>query len=189
MTDDLTEDRLAEYPEPRTPEEREAWRIEDDSAATWALRKLRAYAQEIARLEALASEERRRIADWELERTKSLYGHQAFFESKLIDYRRRLEREDPKLAQTYHVPGGAITRRKGSRRIEVSDEDTLLAWAHAHDQEVVKSSPLVSQFRDRKDRYRVDEKTRSVVDLETGEQVPGVEVLRDPDQYGVKPDA
>jgi hypothetical protein len=185
MTDDLTEALLGEYEEPRTPEEREAWRIEDDSAASWALRKLRVYEEEIDRLSMLAARERARVSNWELERTKSLYGHKAFFESKLIDYRRRLERKDPKLPQTYHVPGGAITRRKARARVEVTDAQVFLDWAKERDGDAVKLTPLVSALKDRKDRYRVDEETGSVVDLETGEQVPGVEVHRDPDQYGV----
>jgi hypothetical protein len=189
MTDDLTEALLGEYEEPQSPEDREAWRIEDDSAATWALRKLRAYRQEIDRITALAAEERARVNTWEMERTSPLFSSQAFFESKLIDYRRRLERENPDLAKTYHVPGGKITRRVGSRRVEVTDQSAFTAWAVENDMRTLKLTPLVSTLKDQKDRYQVDETLQVVIDRETGEPVPGVEVLRDPDQYGVAPDA
>jgi hypothetical protein len=186
MTDDLTEARLRDYEEPRSEEERAAWRIESDDQASWALRKLRAYSTEVDRLATLAARERARIRDWQDDRTRSLLGHISFFEQKLIDYRMRLERDNPKLAQTYHVPGGAITRRRSSLRIEVKDRDAFVGWAEENDPGVVKMSPLVQPLKDRKDRYHLDEETGVVVDLFTGQKVPGVEVLRDPDQYGTK---
>jgi phage host-nuclease inhibitor protein Gam len=180
---DLDDFRLDRYPEP-TPDERDGFAITDDDLAEWALRKLAAYRSEIARIQARAKDEIETVKMWEHDRTKSLFGHVAFMESALIDYRRRLELTDPKLPQTYHLTAGAITRRKGSRHIVIHDPEAFEEWAWVNKRDALKVVARVSNLTE--GTWTVDEELAVIVNPETGETVPGVRVERDPDQYGTR---
>lgn len=181
MTD--LHDALAdEFPTP-DPEHRDGYRIGGDREATWALRKLAAAHAERDRIMAVAGEEIARITAW---RNAAVRGPEAdidFFEAVLIDYRRRLEAENPNLPQTYKLPGGVITRRRSPVRAEVLDPEAFTAWALVHDPAAVKVTPLVSALGS---YQRTDE--GDVVSPD-GEVVPGVHVVGGDDRYAAKPEA
>lgn len=160
------------------------WQVTDDGAAGWALRKIRQANRELERLEEVADLEVAAIRRWHDEASGPPANVVRFFESKLVDYRRRLEAENPDLARTYKLPGGDLTRRAGRARTTVFDEAAFTAWALQVAPEAVALKPLTSPIT-KSARFKTTD-TGHVVDLHTGEMVPGVVVTVSDDTYGVK---
>lgn len=168
----------------------EAFAITDDSAATWALRKVARAEAEVARVLAVANGEIARINQWKADACRGPVDDIGFFKAHLVDYRRRLEDADPKLPKTYKLPAGDLTVRKGPSRVEVTDEEAFVAWAEVNDPELLSRKPLVSRL---KDGYRPvppdgDETVERVTSIVSGsgEVVPGVRQVFEPERYGVK---
>jgi len=169
------------------------WQINDDAGANWALRKIAKAEAEIARINLIAQAELDRIQQWRADATKAPSDDVSFFRGHLIDYRRRLEENDPSLPKTYRLPAGDITRRRGPTRVEVADEKAFVAWAVQNDPSLLSLKPLVSRLKDQKDRYLSgvpdgDESVERAVNVvaRTGEIVPGVRYVFEPERYGVK---
>lgn len=160
------------------------WEITDDGAAGWALRKIARANRELFRLQDAADHEVAAIRAWLDEASSPLARTVGFFESKLIDYRRRLEDESPELAATYKLPGGDLTRRAGRLRTTVVDPEAFTAWALVNEPSAVQLKPLTSPLT--KLARFVATADGVVVDEETGEVVPGVQVSMGPVVYGVK---
>lgn len=193
---DLQEHLLAQNEVPEDDESRERWSVGGDREATWALRKMAACDAEMDRLTADAAHEIEAIKAWLEAALTGPARDRSFFESKLIEYRRRLEADNPKLPLTYKVPGGVIARRKGSRSVVITDEQTFVEWALDNDPELVKLAPLKGGLVAKDALYKLpdvpeneDDGWVSVVVSGSGEKVPGVQVVRDPAQYGAKPEA
>lgn len=189
---DLDAFLLDEFPTPEGPA-RDGYRIGGDREAAWAFRKLTAAKEEIARLEAQAKLHRDQIASWLDGALAGPKADAAFFESVLIDYRRRLDRDAPEgkpVRKTYPVPGGTLAKRKGPLVVEVTDEDAFVAWALVHDPAAVKITPQVSRV---KDAYTVPEPPKNEdewdgpVLLEGGETIPGVRARRKPPTFSASP--
>ena len=160
------------------------WQIEDDGAAQWALRKIGRANRELMRLQEAAEYETAGIQQWLDEVSSPLARTIGFFESKLVEYRRRLEDENPDLPLTYKLPGGDLTRRAGRVRSTVTDSEAFTAWALANAPEAVALKPLTSQLT-KSDRFQPTAEG-ALVDTQTGELVPGVVVSQGPVAYGVK---
>lgn len=182
---DLTEHLLSLGPDLDDDNDREAWRIDGDREATWALRKVAAANAEIERIEEQHRSARQDLDEWRTSALNSPQSDVSFFTAKLLDYRRRLERDIPSLPQTYKVPGGRITRAKARVRRVVTDADALLVWAEAHSPGAVTKAVLPSKL-DALDAPPEGEGVGHLF-MADGEQVPGVELVRGPDVYGVTP--
>jgi hypothetical protein len=188
----LEEHMLAAYDEPDIDDEqtREDYRVGGDREATWCFRKIAQAERECARIVELAAAERDRIDDWEAAAVGPHHKTIEFFTSKLIQYRRALEADDPKLPGTYKVPGGAITRRKGRDRVEITDETAFVVWALDTDPEAIKVTPLKSRLTAKEAPYvvRGGDELR-FVDPSTGEYVAGAVLVRGEPSYDVKLDS
>lgn len=178
----LVEALAADRPELADPTVRQAWAIDGDNTATWALRKLAAQRDEIDRIDAAADAEILRVKQWAEDAKRQPERAAAFFEAKLIDYRRRLEAENPNLPKTYRLPAGDIAVRAGRSSVKVTDESAFVDWAQDNAPHALTYKPKVSGL---KGMDRADD--GHLVEPETGELVPGVvEVTADP-TYSVKP--
>ncbi len=158
----------------------EHWTVTTDTQAVWAMRKLAKAQAEDRRIHDMYAEEIERL---ELEREMALRGPRRdfeFFAGLLIDYRRRLEADDPKLPKTYKLVGGAITRRHQGERVGIVDPVAFSAWAKDNRPDAVKLTPRVSELR------TVDLVDGKVVDRVTGEVVPGTTVIDATETYAVK---
>lgn len=179
----LAEALAADRDDLSTPEARQAWSIDGDNSAVWALRKLAAQRAEIARIDRDADAEILRIKEWAEEAKRGPERAASFFEAKLIDYRRRLEAADPKLPKTYKLPAGTIAVRAGSKSVKVTDKAAFVEWAADNRLDALTLTPRVSGLAD---LPRTGD--GELVGAE-GEVVPGViEVTGDP-TYTVKPTA
>lgn len=98
------------------------FRVENDSQATWAIKKYRERVLKMRENERIAKEQLDAVADWLKDVNESLAREASYFEGLLTDYQRR-ERENRK---SIKLPWGTIRSRQSSR-VEVDDE--FIEWA------------------------------------------------------------
>lgn len=177
----LAEALAADRDDLATPEARQAWTIDGDNTATWALRKLAAQRAEIDRIDAAADAEIARVKAWAEEAKRGPERAATFFEGKLITYRRDLEDADPNLPKTYRLPAGDLIVRAGRTSVKIIDESALIDWMLDHKPSALTYKPKVSGLKD------LPRSGEQIIDPGTGEAVPGViELVADP-TYSVKP--
>lgn len=194
MSAALSEHLMADGPDLDAPETRDRWRIDDDTAANWALRKLAAAETEKARIRHEAQAEISRVQAWADDAEQAISHDVDFFTGCLVDYRHRLESADPKLAKTYKLPAGSIARAKARRKVVLVDADALMEWALDNDRDLLTVRParaeMMAAIGARYDLASAvddpDTETEMVV-VSTGEQVPGVRIVRGADTYSAKP--
>jgi hypothetical protein len=159
------------------------WRIEDDGTANWALRKLDQKRRDIERIKENAGREVARIIAATNAAVNTLTngcGGTEFFRAHLIDYRHRLEQNNPELPKTYRLPAGVLSRRKGPSRYVVTNEQKFIEWAERNDPDLYKRTPLVSGLK-------IYPHVEGAIVTRDGEPVPGVVRETDPDVYDVRP--
>lgn len=104
------------------------FRVDDDSQATWAMKKLREKVLKIRENERIAKEQLDAVAQWLEEVNGTLQSEAAFFDGHLKDYMRR-ERDKRK---SIKLPWGTI-KSTASTRIEVEPE--FIAWAQENERD------------------------------------------------------
>lgn len=104
------------------------WEITDRTSAEWAMRKLVRAEADLRTLAADVGEWRRQLDVYEANARRKPERVKAFMEHHLIEYLRRLRREDPK-HKSEALPSGEITSRKVGATLEVTNADAFLAWA------------------------------------------------------------
>lgn len=136
------------------------FRITDDGAAEWALRKMAVARRRAAQNSELANTEITRIEGWLSEVNGKLDREASFFESLLVEYHRDCLDDDPN-RKTITLPAGALKARKNPDGIEIDEE---------------KFIPFAKQ--EREDLLRVmvapDKKAVKEAALKDGEVLPGV---------------
>jgi hypothetical protein len=153
--------------------------IEDDNAAVWALRKLRTARTELDRIEALHASEMERLDAWATDASATPAKTVDAMTYLLIEYRRRLQADNPSRPGGYKLPGGTLKRAKATPRLTVSDVDELAEWCAERAPELVTTETKVSASGVKK-LIDHDELGRWV-DPDTGEVIPGVEGSFAPD--------
>lgn len=157
---------------PEDQEQRERFRIESKDQAAWALRKMSKIKAEIDENIMTAQAEIERITGWRDSENEKLERSAAFFEGLLYEYFMALRETDPKL-KTMKLPHGALKMRAQQPKYEY-DETLMLPWAKKNLPEavVVKESvaktPVKKHIKD------------------TGEMVPGVEIVERPERFSVE---
>jgi hypothetical protein len=168
----LSEGKLNIFQELQIIEERERFRIETKDQAAWALRKMSRIKAEQDENTQAAQAEIDRIAVWRNEENEKLQRSISFFESLLHEYFMQLREDDPKL-KTMKLPHGTLKMRAQQPQYEY-DESLMLPWAKKNLPEavVVKESvaktPVKKHIKD------------------TGEMVPGVEIVERPERFSVE---
>lgn len=181
---DLQDELLA--PPVEVEAESTTFKIETDELAVWAARKLREAEAECGRIHMTGDAEVDRIHRWQDEALKKPLRDMEFFRGALIDYRIRLEEQQPGRDGTYRIPGAKLYRRKLPDRLLVTNDQTLLQWAKEQDfPDVVKTTEkvLLPQLK-----TMVEVKGDVVIGPE-GDVVPGVEWDVRGDVYDVKLEA
>lgn len=150
---------------------REAFRIEDDSMATWAMRKLATIRAKQKENQFITESELQRILDWAESVNKPLDTSASYFENLLADYgrRQRVEADRKSIA----LPHGKIATRAGTDKWHINAE-ALLPWLRENFPELIKVkeepslSALKEAFAERINDGRIV--------TEEGEVLPGVTV-------------
>ena len=162
----------------------ERFRVDDDSAAAWAMRKLRAIRKRQDSNRLIAEDEIDRVNSWLDEVNAPMDRHAAYFEGLLRDYALRCRENPDDGRKTLSFPSGKVSTRPGSDRWTV-DPDAFLPWAStAHPDLIrVKEEPALSEM---KAALRVPESSDTPV-TDDGEVVPGVVVSSSPVSVTIRP--
>lgn len=160
------------------PVDRERFKIEDDSQATWAMRKISAAKGRMSEIQAIADAEIARIQEWAEREAREPLRDIDYFEFILTEYATKQRAEGRKTVST---PYGSVKSRMGQAKYVVDDTEAFLQWAKANRPEFirVKEEPDVSAMRE---RVPAD----SAVDPETGEVIPGLRVEPGSPSYKVE---
>lgn len=177
----------------------QAWQIHDDTEATWAGRKLRYYEERTAQHHGFAASQKadlmaayerelKMIEDWEDAAVARELPKVEHFRDALLDYFRQLREADPGL-KTYPLPGITLTKRAGSKRLELRDEPATIAWLDSlplddpqrqafRKASVLKSNLLFSKTTD-----------DGALVTKDGELIPGVVQVVGEEKFDVKLEA
>jgi hypothetical protein len=165
--------------DPEVPAEREHFKITDDNAASWAMRKLRTLRERQAEIDTVARDEIARIEKWHLAASGALVADTNFFTAILTHYAQQQRNELDR--KSVSLPYGTIKSRAGTSRVEVSDVDGFLAWARVN-------APALVRTREEPDKTQIKNSLvhvagDMVIDKATGEVVPGVAIQRTDTSY------
>lgn len=162
--------------------EREGFRIDTPEQAAWAMRKYRALAQKAQRNKDLAAHEQARIESWLEKVNASVASEMEFFGGHLEAYAHSERARGNKSVQ---LPDGSISTRAQKAGISV-DKSTFVQWAieanrddllrvsYAPDLEAIKTTTVVDGG--------------SVIDVASGEILPGVEPTPERVSVSIAPD-
>ena len=187
MTDETPDQVLEERPELDTDDHdsRAGFHITDDATANWALRLLAATEAERERLRSGIELEIQRLEARRVALLGPVESKVSWLRGVLASYYRDLERQrGAGMPKTYRLAYGALKRRAGSDRAEVTDDAAFLAWAVTECPEAVRvpePKPLVSALSTKAGFRKVD---GMVVDP-NGQEVPGVVVHHGEPTYTV----
>ena len=162
------------------------YRITDDGAASWAMRKLRTLRAKEAEFVALGEREVNAIETWLHEVTAPLQQDALFFEGLLVEYAQECRENPDDGRKTVKLPAGSVTSRQGSTKWEV-DAERFLPWARTNHPDLirVKEDPNLPAIKDAL-AGAIDATAGKVITAD-GEIVPGVEVHETGITYRVVP--
>lgn len=161
---------------------KEGFRIDTPEQAAWAMRKYRALAQKAKRNSDLAAAEHARIDAWLQRVNATVETEMEFFAAHLEGYAHKERAQGRKSVQ---LPDGTISTRSQKASITV-DKSTFIQWAleakredllrvsYAPDLETIKTTTVVDGG--------------SVIDVASGEILPGVEPSPERVTVSIAPD-
>ncbi len=172
-------DSLYEPPEPN----KEAFAIDDDGSADWALRKIGQCENRIEEIKRTAEEQIALIEKWMLSEISGEEKSVAYFTQLLDNYHRGLYEKNPKRYKTIKLPNGVLKRAKAQPTFE-RDEEQLLRWLEERNME---------NFINRTAKAKWGELKKSVVVAGdtcvmpvTGEILEGVRVIPNEETFKVE---
>lgn len=156
--------------------ERESFRIENDSQAEWALRKIRE-----------ADAELERMGKWfsrQMDAAKQKHDSDVeYFTGLLQEYFREVPAKETKTMRKYALPSGELVLNKSKQAFTVSNSEELLGWCKVNDPTLVKVS-MTASWADVKKRLKATD--AGVVDTETGLVVDGVQQVDVDEEFKVR---
>lgn len=167
-------------------EEKERFRVTDNSSANWCLRKIKALKTQQGENTQLAQKEIDRIKAWEEAENGKLQDSITFFEGLLIRYHMEQFEQDPK-KKTISLPDGKLKARAQQPEF-IRDDEKLVEYlrkAGRTDYIKVIEKPEWGEF---KKIIEVSMDGKTVVDTQTGEIVEGVTAEIRPPKFSVEVD-
>ncbi len=161
--------------------------VDSDPIASAVMYRMTLAMNEAERIKAAADKRREQIAQWEADALRPVFNEAQRCDELLVSYYQALLRENPKLAKTYPIPGGTISRRKEVDKVEVVDETAFITWAQdnaPHTLSNPKPRPLVSELKGAVWGHTDD----GVVVSPDGQPVPGVAFVAGVERFAAKPD-
>lgn len=158
------------------------FKIDTPARAAWAMRKYRRLAQRAQENERLAQAERQRIDQW-LERVNASLSSEAEFFARHLEAYAMSQRAEGR--KSIDLPDGVIKTRSQAATVTV-DKSTFIQWAleakrddllrvsYAPDVDAIKSTTIVDGG--------------SVVDVASGEVLPGVQPTPERVSVSIAPD-
>ena len=161
----------------QTEEVRQAFIVDDDQKAAWAMRKLRSLRAKQNANKEIAEAEIARINQWLESVNKTIENDTEYFVAQLTGYayKVRLNPDDPR--KSIVLPHGKISTRRSARKWSV-DADIFLPWARnsAPDLIRVKEEPALSKIKESYVDSVVQNANVLQVVTKDGEIVPGLTI-------------
>ena len=166
-----------------TEEAKQRFRVEDDGAAAWAMRKLRTIRSKQAENAQLYADELARLDLWLDEVNKPLDNDANYFESLLNDYAIRCRDNSEDGRKSLNLPTGKVTTRSGTAKWEV-DSESFMAWAKTNQPDLIriKEEPNIQAIKEF--TYWKDD----VAITAEGEVIPGVRISYPDVSVTISPD-
>lgn len=147
----------------------EAFVVDSDSKADWAMRKLRSIRKKQAENKAIFDAEIKRLAEWLDLVNTALERDALWFESNLTPYA-LLQRSEGR--KSIVLPHGTIKTTAGRAKIELENEDEFKAWAEKNLPEVLRHKIEI----DKKELNALLTEDNQVISTQ-GEIIPLVKVV------------
>ena len=148
---------------------REPFKVDDDSKADWAMRKLASIRRKQSENKAIYDRELQRVAEWLEKVNTDLERDAEWFESNLRPYALQERYKDRK---SIVLPHGTIKTISGRVKFEIEDESKFLEWAEVNAPELVR----VKKEIDKKALGAMNQAEDKVISTQ-GEIVPSVKVI------------
>ncbi len=176
--EDLDLDSFEEDQEATAP----AWRIADDGAADWAVRKIAEEKAELDRIKQLAEEQIEKIQQKVDAAERRYTNGTRFLTSKLAEYFETVPHKETKTKHSYRLLSGSLVKKIGGTTMKQDDEKLLEYLKACGDTDMIKveEKPRWGDFK-----KRLEIVGGSVVDSETGEIVEAVHIETKPDTFSV----
>ncbi len=161
----------------QTDEVKQAFIVDDDQKAAWAMRKLRSLRAKQKINQELADAEIERMKNWLESVNKTIENDCEYFVGQLTGYAHkvRLNPDDPR--KTIVLPHGKVSTRQSGRKWSI-DAEIFLPWARksAPDLIRIKEEPALSKIKETYSESVI--KNASVLEVVTqdGEIVPGLTI-------------
>lgn len=189
LYDDLTDEEvmdmmgMADFINADPSNQDEAWKITNDSAADWAVRKIKEEQDEYARLNALAHDQISEI-NMKIEAAeKRMQNKTSYLKSKLAEYFGTVPHRETKTQAKYRLLSGELVFTKEKQTFEKDDETLLAYLKESGNKEFVKTEekPIWGEFK--KLLTIVDGKA---VNSETGEVIDCIRISTKEATFDVK---
>lgn len=148
---------------------REAFTVDDDAKADWALRKLRSVRRKQEENQKIAEAEAQRVSEWLSKVNTALESDALYFEAILRPYA-LLQRSEGR--KSVVLPHGTIKTTAGRARVEIENQDEFIKWAEENNPTLLR----VKKEPDKKALSDLITEDNRVISTE-GEIIPAVKVL------------
>ncbi|WP_373894421.1 host-nuclease inhibitor Gam family protein [Virgibacillus sp. CBA3643] len=172
---------LQEFLDEQEQVESVAFTIKDDSAANWALRKIKQHQQQQEANNKLYTEEVEKLQAWNKQENEKAQQSIDYFQGLLSYYAMKKREDDPKF-KSQKLPNGRLQFVKQQPKWEYNDDTVLksLKAAELGDFIQVKEAPKKADI---KKAFEVV--GNSVVNPDTGEIIEGITVEEREEKFGV----
>lgn len=162
---------------------KQRFKIETVEQLNWALRKLAVLEAKQEEITALASAERERINQWEKRELEAIQRSREFFEALISEYAGAMRQKDPKWRVT--TPYGQVGFRRQPPKWEWKNEEELVSFLETSGHAELVRVKKEADKNGVKKAFEVTSDGR-VIDPVTGEVVPGVSVVQQPEKVVIK---
>ena len=170
---------FASQEQPEGPRE---WRIADDGAADWAVRKIAEERAELTRIRELADEQIARIEEKLAAAERRCENGTRFLTAKLAEYFETVPHKTTKTKHSYRLLSGTLTKKLGGITMKQDDAKLLEFLKTSGNDDMIQTTekPKWGEYK-----KRLEIMGGQVVDTLTGELVEGVELIEKPDTFSV----
>ena len=178
-------EELFDRPEVAEEEANQHFTITDDSAAEWALGKIKEAAEERDRLMALV-EEKKAALDEQADKITVRYERDTNYLRYLLQqYMGSVKCKSTKTQDTYQLLTGKLVRKHATTSYEV-DKDKLLGWLKENRRDDLIKVETSVRWADVKKLITGNPDTGLCVMGDTGEVLEGVTAVQTPEKFEIK---
>lgn len=160
----------------------EEWKITSDGEADWALKQIKASEEEYERIKKIADEQIDGILSMLDDHKKTYENETAYLKMRLEEYFNTVPHKKTKTQESYKLLSGSLARKNGTDKYE-RDDGVLLTYLEENYPCYIKTEQKVMWADLKKDISVIDGKAYHA---DTGEEIPGITVEKNPDTFEVK---